>query len=114
MFPNVLPAEPTAQEVNDHYGGIGLKTSYTMFVYGIDDPWQGAEMMALQDPNNAHRDHIAVIVADCDSCAHCIDLHQDNEANPTGLQKAHTEMRELLLQWFHELDQPIAQSLLSE
>lgn len=39
VFKNALPSAPLEQEINDHYGGIGLDTSYTMFVYGIDDPW---------------------------------------------------------------------------
>lgn len=77
-----------------------------MFVYGVDDPWQGAEMTQFPDPVYAQNNRLTVIQADCDTCAHCIDLHGDSEDSPAGLISAHKEMDATLKQWFKELDEP--------
>lgn len=71
-------------------------------------------MTKLADPAHAEKNHLKVIVADCETCAHCIDLHEDNETNPQGLQNAHVQMRNTLLDWFDDLDKADAQQFVTE
>jgi hypothetical protein len=101
---NEIPSAPLNKEINDHYGDIHLHTSYTMFVYGIDDPWQGAEMTSFPDPDYAINNHLEIIVADCEACAHCIDLSGSSEFNPSGLQSAHAQIKRNLYNWLNDLE----------
>ena len=75
-----------------------------MFVYGVDDPWQGAELTQFPDPKYAEENRLDIIVADCDTCAHCVDLDWYMESNPEGLKKAQNKIKANLRNWLLELD----------
>lgn len=60
-------AFPRSLETNNDFGGVELEATNLIFTNGGEDPWQWA---SKRSPSKGMQSY----VADCNECAHCVDL----------------------------------------
>ena len=83
---------PDTERFNNDFGGVDLRTTNLILTSGCEDPWQ----WAAKNTTTGSMTHIYV---NCDDCAHCIDLYNDNSTNPEGQKQAHAQIYGLLLDY---------------
>lgn len=68
--------------INAKFGGAAPTGESIFFSNGSDDPWQQASIARLDDPDSASE---PAVLAVCDTCGHCGDLHEPGSDDPDNL-----------------------------
>jgi len=83
---------PDVKKFNNDFGGSDLRTTNLIVSNGSEDPWQWAT-------KNSTTGSMTSVYVNCDSCAHCVDLHGETATSPQALIQAHAQIQSLLLSY---------------
>jgi hypothetical protein len=79
--------DTATDKTNEYYGGLDITGDNIFFLNGSEDPWQYAGMREIQHPDTTQKTMTAHYI-ECDSCAHCVDMHEPYEGQPQNLTDA--------------------------
>jgi len=97
---------PDTFGTNEHYGGVNLKTSYTIFVNGGEDVWTPASMVTLPDAEYAQKNEVYNLLADCADCGHCGELRGPQDTDPKEMVAVRETISKTLHRWFNPQNAP--------
>lgn len=77
-----------ADETNVEFGSVDIRGTNIFFTNGGEDPWQWASVNASQPVQNN-----LSITYQCENCAHCFDLHTEQDTDPELLKDTREQIR---------------------
>lgn len=88
-------AKQATAAINAKLGGDEPQGESIYFANGSDDPWQQASLSPLDSTSPREPAMLAV----CDSCGHCGDLHSASDADPPNLTAQRDAIAGFVSQW---------------
>lgn len=80
---------------NAKMGGDKPQEENTFFANGSDDPWQQASISPLDSDSETE----PAVLAVCDSCGHCGDLHAPSSSQPANLTAQQEAITSYVAKW---------------
>ena len=96
-----IPMDASTDKTNKIYGGLDITGDNIFFLNGSEDPWQYAAMREIQHPDTTQKNMTAQYI-ECDSCAHCVDLHTPQEGQAQSLTDAQNAVAAKVSEWLTE------------
>mmetsp|Transcript_42440 Transcript_42440/g.30620 ORF Transcript_42440/g.30620 Transcript_42440/m.30620 type:complete len:143 (+) Transcript_42440:1007-1435(+) len=87
-------------ETNGYYGGFDITGDNIFYGVASEDPWTFATMRELHNP--LAQKTMQVGMADCENCAHCVDLGTPSADQPAELTQVQDEIRIAIGRWLDE------------
>ena len=101
-FGKDLHPERGILEMNLLFGATALRGSNIFFANGIEDGWQWAGVREIKFKGTSMAAH----VIDCDDCAHCIDLHDEDIDDAEDLKATRDQERMHINRWLQSEGYP--------
>ena len=87
---------PNTRHYNLRYGAKNLAATKIIFTNGSEDPWKHASVLKTKNKD------LIPIEIECDTCAHCVDLHGDYDTDPEILTESRKKIKAIFAKWIKE------------
>ncbi|EAR85045.3 serine carboxypeptidase S28 family protein (macronuclear) [Tetrahymena thermophila SB210] len=89
-------AFPNTEVTNNYFGGLDIQATNLIFTNGGEDPWQWASKRTPTLPG------MQSYIADCDQCAHCVDLRTPSPNDSPILKEIRNKTLSSFATWKNE------------
>lgn len=83
-----------------YFGSDHLEAHKIIFTNGVEDPWKWVSKLDVSDAQP--RQDLHAFVADCENCAHCVELYTEKESDPPELKEIRYKIRKIFSRWIEE------------
>lgn len=91
-------APPATNATNHFYGGLDIVGEHIYFLTASEDPWKYAGKMVAGEGDKKN----GVWHIQCNGCAHCVDLHAQDDGDDENLSQARCNVSNTIVEWLKE------------